>query len=129
MPILHRRSTEPAASKHRFTQRAGFSLPELVVALVLVTVGLLALASTSVFLTYEHAASGRAERAAMLAGSRFEMLRAGGCSPAQGTETIDGLTTVWTVTPSKGTALATVRITWRERGAPVSHRYEGGFPC
>ena len=129
MPILHRPSAAPATSRQRRTHRAGFSLPELVVALVLLTVGLLALASTSVFLTHEHAASGRAERAATLAGSRFEMLRASGCTPAQGTETIDGLTAVWTVTPSTRAALATVRITWRERGAPVTHRYESGFPC
>ena len=96
---------------------------------MLVTVGLLALASTSAFLTFEHAASGRAERAATLAGSRLEILRAEGCTPSQGTETVDGLTVAWSATMAARTGQAVVRISWVERGSRVVHRYDSAFPC
>ena len=109
--------------------RSGFTLAELIVALMLLTVGLLALASTSAFLTYEHAASGRSEHAATVAGSRLELLRAGRCATAQGTEIVDGLTTAWSVAASEHTALATVRVSWMERGAPIVQRYASGFTC
>lgn len=113
----------PARDRH------GFTLAELIVALMLLTVGLLALASTSAFLAYEHAASGRAERAATIAGSRLEILRAGSCASAQGTETVDGLTAAWSVASSGHTALATVRVSWAERGTAVVQRYASGFTC
>jgi len=109
--------------------RHGFTLAELIVALVLLTVGLLALASTSAFLTYEHAATGRAERAATIGGSRLEILRTGSCDNAQGTETVDGLTVAWSVAPSGHTALATVHVSWAERGTAVVQRYVSGFTC
>ena len=107
----------------------GFTLAELIVALMLLTVGLLALASTSAFLTYEYAATGRAERAAAMGGSRLEILRTGSCADAQGTETVDGLTVAWSVAPSGSTALATVHVSWAERGTAVVQRYTSGFGC
>jgi prepilin-type N-terminal cleavage/methylation domain-containing protein len=114
----------------RSSSRDGFTLAELVVALGLLTVGLLALASTSAFLTYAHAASGRAEQAAVVGGSRLEMLRAGACAPERGTEIIDGLSLAWDVTPSPGgAATATVRISWNERGVPSAQHYASAFQC
>ena len=109
--------------------RHGFTLGELIVALMLLTVGLLALASTSAFLPYEHAATGRAERAATIGGTRLEILRTGSCDDAQGTETIDGITVAWSVAPSGHTALATVHVSWAERGIAVVQRYMSGFTC
>src|SRR5687768_1018620 len=88
----------------------GFSLPELVISLTLLTVGLLALASTSAFLTSAHAGSGRAERAAIIAGMRLDALRAAGCSPTQGTETVDGLASSWSLTRAGQVAVTSVRI-------------------
>ena len=118
------------AQRHSHSDdRPGFSLPELVVALTLVTIGLLALASISAFLTYEHAASGRAERAATIAGSRLDLLRAAGCTPSRGSEEIDGLTSAWSVTLSGSAALVAASVSWIERDRPVIHRYDGGFPC
>ena len=109
--------------------RHGFTLAELIVALMLLTVGLLALASTSAFLTYEHAATGRAERAATIGGSRLEILRTGSCADAQGTEIVDGLNVAWSVAPRGHTALATVHVSWAERGTAVVQRYASGFTC
>ena len=119
-------SNSPCATPHR---REGFTLAELIVALMLLTVGLLALAGTSAFLTYEYAASARAERAATLAGSRLETLRLAGCVPSQGAEAADGLTAVWSVIRAGRTATASVGVRWNERGTPVLHRYVTAFAC
>ena len=129
MPIDRPHRTSVTACRRDHDDRSGFSLPELIVALTLVTIGLLALASTSAFLTYEHAASGRAERAATIAGARLELLRTSGCTPSQGTEVIDGLTAAWSVTLAGRAAHATASVSWVERGHPVAHRYESGFTC
>jgi prepilin-type N-terminal cleavage/methylation domain-containing protein len=119
----HADTLPPGRSRH------GFTLAELIVALMLLTVGLLALASTSAFLTYEHAATGRAERAASIGGTRLEILRTGSCDNGVGTETVDGLTVAWSVAPSGHTALATVHVSWAERGKTVVQRYASGFTC
>ena len=111
------------------SRREGFTLTELIVALMLLTVGLLALASTSAFLTYEYAAAGRAESAAIIAESRLEQLRVAGCVAGGGRETVDGLTSVWSVAVAGGTAAATVTMSWIERGVRASHRYTTGFAC
>ena len=110
--------------------REGFTLTELIVALMLLTVGLLALASTSAFLTYEHAAAGRAESAAIIAESRLEQLRVAGCVAGGGRETVEGLlTSVWSVAIAGGTAAATVTMSWVERGVLASHGYTTGCAC
>ena len=109
--------------------RPGFTLTELIVALVLLTVGLLALASTSTFLGYEHAAAARAESAAIIAGSRMERLRAGGCTAGNGLELVDGLQSAWSVAVAGDVAVATVVVSWLERGTRTDQRYSTGFPC
>lgn len=121
--------SEPALDAATASTRRGFTLAELIVALVLLTVGLLALAGTSAFLTYEHAATGRAERAAAIGQSRLEILRFGSCADAQGRESVNGLTIAWSVAPSGRTALARVEISWAERGMAVVQRYASGFTC
>jgi prepilin-type N-terminal cleavage/methylation domain-containing protein len=127
MPIdPPRHSTSPCETPRR---REGFTLAELIVALMLLTVGLLALASTSAFLTYEYAASARAERAAIVAGTRLETLRLAGCVSSQGTETSEGLTAVWSVILAGRTAIAAVGVAWNERGTPIVHRYATAFAC
>ena len=122
------RAHQPPATVGRWG-REGFTLTELIVALVLLTVGLLALASTSAFLTYEYAAAGRAESAAIIAESRLEQLRVAGCVAGAGRETVEGLTSVWSVSVGDGTAAATVTMSWIERGVRASHRYTTGFAC
>jgi len=119
----------PSSRAIRDVHRDGFTLTELIVALMLLTVGLLALASTASFLTAESAASSRAERAAVVAGSRLEILRTHGCASAQGRETVGELTATWAVVASEGSALASVTVSWTERGRPIIHRYTSGIAC
>lgn len=121
--------SEPQLDAATPSTRHGFTLVELIVALMLLTVGLLALASTSAFLTYEHAATGRAERAAAMGQSQLEILRVGNCAEAQGRESVNGFTVAWSVATSGRTALARVEISWAERGTTVVQRYTSGFTC
>ncbi len=129
MSLRHSLRSAPDHDPRRHPARRGLTLAELIVALVLHTQGQLALAITTAFLAYEHAASGRAERAAALAGSRLERLRGGVCATAQGVDSADGLTVAWSVAPAGRAALATVRVSWIERGRPLSQRYMSGYPC
>lgn len=108
----------------------GFTLTELVVALMLLTVGVLALSSTATVVAYEAAASGRSERAAGVALARLESLRSDGCDRASGgSATQGGLTERWTVRQSHGAAITVVDVTVAQRGRELSHRYMAGFPC
>jgi prepilin-type N-terminal cleavage/methylation domain-containing protein len=129
MPLTATQGTTRRHALPTTAGRDGFTLTELIVAIMLLTFGLLALASTAAFLTYEQAASRRAERAATIAASRLELLRLGRCIPTQGTEPIDGLMAAWSVTPSGPTALAVVRVSWMERGVAVAQRYTTGIVC
>ena len=124
----HRRASTQHAIRES-PRRDGFTLTELIVALMLLTVGLLALASTSAFLTYEHTAAGRAESAAIIAESRLEQLRVAGCTAGDGSGVTDGLRSAWSVVVSGHTAIATVTMSWLERDARVTQRYSTGYPC
>ena len=113
----------------RLRSRLGFTLAELIVGIVLLTVGLGALASTAAYLLYEIAASRRAERGAILGHSRLEHLRLGTCTSASGVALHDGVTERWAVVATGRHATTSVAISWRERDRDVVQRYQGGFTC
>jgi len=109
--------------------RYGFTLAELIVAIVLLTIGVGALASTAAYSIYGSAASRRTERAAMLARTRLELLRLRPCVSGSDVVAHDGLTERWTVTATPRGAIAVVAITYRERSRAAEQRYESRFPC
>ena len=129
MVLRSRSHAALGGSNEESGRRNGFTLTELIVALMLLTVGLLALASTSAFLTYEYAAAGRAESAAIIAESRLETLRLAGCTAVSGAAVSDGFGSTWSVAIVGTTALATVAVTWTERGESAVQRYATGFVC
>ncbi len=114
---------------YRLQPCRGFTLAELIVALMLLTVGLLALSSTSAFVTYELASSARSERAAAAAASRLEALRSASCADAAGSSTSDGITTAWSVAAVGRGATSSVEVTYADRGKRISQRYSSGFAC
>lgn len=82
----------------RTRSRAGFSLVELLVALTVLNVGLLALVAGSAAVVRRHNAIHARAAAARVAASRLERLAAEGCAALSGsTATVDG-TEAWTVT-------------------------------
>ena len=88
-------------------RRSGYTLVEVIVALMLFTVGALALMSTSTLLAIQLGNDARRERAARIAASRLEVLRAG-CSAASGSEQVADVTSSWSITPTGANDLSIV---------------------
>lgn len=88
-------------------RRSGYTLVEVIVALMLFTVGALALMSTSTVLAIQLGNDARRERAARIAASRLEVLRAG-CNAASGSEQIADVTSRWSTTPTGANDLSIV---------------------
>lgn len=103
----------------RSTPRRGFTVVEVLVALLVVAVGLLGVAgATAVALRASNAAI-RERAATMRARSRLAMLEAGGCAGASSGERSLGASLVdrWTVAPAaNGTRLVEVSGAWDDAG-------------
>lgn len=110
--------------------RAGFTLVELMVAMMMFTVGLLALASTSAVVVSQMGDSGRMSVAASAAQTRIERLRSGGCATAQtGSNAARGVSESWTVTPMTRSARIDVTITYNTRRGLRSQTYRSMMRC
>ena len=110
--------------------RAGFTLVELMVAMLMFTVGLLALASTSAVVVSQMGDAGRMGVAASAAQTRIERLRSGACTTAQtGTNAARGVSESWTVTPMTRSARIDVTITYNTRRGLRSQTYRSMMRC
>ncbi|HET9005031.1 MAG TPA: prepilin-type N-terminal cleavage/methylation domain-containing protein [Gemmatimonadaceae bacterium] len=79
--------------------RAGFTLVELLVALMVFAVGMLGLAATAGSVTRMMGGAKRQTLAATVAQSRLEKIRSSPCaSLVSGSETVRGITNTWTIT-------------------------------
>jgi prepilin-type N-terminal cleavage/methylation domain-containing protein len=79
--------------------RGGFTIIELVVAMIIMTVGVLALATGSAGVAKQMRAGNQAGLASVIAQGRLETIRSLGCSSlANGTATTRGMTEKWTIT-------------------------------
>jgi Tfp pilus assembly protein PilV len=102
--------------------RTGFTIAEVLVALVLFTVALLGLAGSSAIAVRDTAASLRERRAVQRGADRVAMLRAVGCAAARSGSAIDpslGLAEGWIVASQPGgLALIDEQVRWRAAGTP-----------
>jgi prepilin-type N-terminal cleavage/methylation domain-containing protein len=79
--------------------RSGFTIIELVVAMFIMTVGVLALATGSAGVAKQMRAGNQAALAAVIGQGRLETIRSLGCSSlSDGTATTRGMTEKWTIT-------------------------------
>ena len=78
-------------------RQAGYTLIELVVALLVFTVGGLGLVATSAVIGRELTANAIRERAGRIAATRLEILAAGCRGATPGAETIGSIRSEWTV--------------------------------
>jgi Tfp pilus assembly protein PilV len=84
--------------------RGGFTLVEVVVALLLFELGMLALTGVAAVAARDLASANRTARAHALARNRVEMLRSARCPPpASGSTSASGTTERWRVTAEKNT--------------------------
>lgn len=102
--------------------RAGFTLAEMVVALVLLAWGALALVAASAGAVRVVGAAEAQERATIAARERVEQLAARPCSSLRDGSSVDaslGLREHWTITPMRnGVRLATDTVEYTDHGAP-----------
>lgn len=94
--------------------RRGFSLVEVMIAIVILTTGVLALAASSAAVTRLISQGGRLGGAAVAAEGRIELLRATPCASLTGGTTNDGpYTVVATVTGSGNLRTVVVTVSYQ----------------
>ena len=116
--------------RRRLRARGGFTLVELIVAIIIMVVGVLGLASAAAVVTRQIAGSSYQNRAAAIAQSRFERLRAMPCANAiNGTATVGGVTERWTVQMLNRSMQLTDVVTWREKTRTRTVTFSSIRPC
>ncbi len=121
----------PGRNTSGATWRAGFTLVELMVALMVFVVGVLAVTGSSTVVMTMVGGSQRRTIAAAVAESRFERLRAVPCAAhADGAATTRGVRETWQVVPLARADDVTVRTTFASsRGRVTTQSYRTYIPC
>ena len=113
--------------------RTGSSIVEVLVALVLLTVGLLGVAGNGAIAARASSAAARERRAAQRAADRVALLRAQGCAAASDgalTDSSAALTERWTVGAPTGAAVPIdVEVRWRAPSGTRTLLLRSGILC
>jgi Tfp pilus assembly protein PilV len=111
--------------------RRGFTLAEVLLAIILIDVGLLALVGSSALLARRTNALRLRNAALRAAANRLQQLGAAPCAPATGVATsADGVQEAWTLVPTNGTVLD-IRDSVTFSDGATTHRIvlETRLPC
>lgn len=127
-------SPAPAVTRTRRARpRRGFTIVELIVAIMVLSVGLLALASSAGYTTRQMSSASLQTIAAQVTQSRFDSLASVSCAalPASGTvsgkSTTRGVTETWSVTDGNDVKFILDSITYKGRKKPLEYR--SVIPC
>ena len=113
----------------RLPLRHGYTLIETIVALLLFSVGGLALSSTAAVIGRQLSVDGARQRAALVATSRLEILRAT-CGTTSGGDTLSGVRSEWSAAPAGAFAVAlTERVTYATWTGTRTDTYNALVPC
>jgi prepilin-type N-terminal cleavage/methylation domain-containing protein len=122
--MLQRRTVLPA------DDRAGFTLIELMVAITVFTVGLLAMASTAAALMNMLASSEARTVGSAIAESRFERIAAQTCANrTSGTATSRSIAEAWTRFPLAQADDVVVNVTFLSGHRSRTERFTSYIPC
>lgn len=117
----------------RLRARPGFTLVELIAAMLILTVGMLSLATTTVYVSRQMSHASLQTVAAQVAQSRLDSLSSVRCDllavtgPTTGSGTFRGVTESWTVTDGNDVKFITTRLTYRGLTNPLA--YKSVIPC
>lgn len=112
--------------------RAGFTLVEIMVAVVILSIGILGLAATASVVTRQMTGSVHQSVAANVAYSRMEHIRTGNCvamADSSGTATTRNVREKWVITKTNNALLVYDTITYLVRGTKKTQAYHAEFPC
>jgi len=98
-------------------RRDGFTMPELLIAIIVICVGLLSLATGSMGVLRQMRWGNQAALAAIVAQQRMETIRSQGCIyNSNGTATTRGLPEKWVITVINGKAVSVIEsVTYKPR--------------
>lgn len=109
---------------------AGYTLIEMIVALLLFTIGGLALVATSALLGREMNGNAVRERAGRMAASRLEILRAGCLRATSGHETFQQIESEWSVAFLDSTRLSVIEsVSYRAAERQRTDLFRAVLPC
>ncbi|MEO7458424.1 MAG: prepilin-type N-terminal cleavage/methylation domain-containing protein, partial [Gemmatimonadaceae bacterium] len=127
------RVTHPASSIATVRRSPGFSIVEVLVALMLVTIGLLAVAGSSALALRTSLDAGRRRHAAHRVASRLSSLEAAGCAgvtSGYAADTALQLTERWTVVVrSPAYVIVADSVTWLGPQGVVHRTLTSALPC
>jgi prepilin-type N-terminal cleavage/methylation domain-containing protein len=115
--------------------RAGFTIVEVMVAIVILAVGILGLAATASVVTRQMTGAVHQSVAATVAYSRMERIRSGDCmvmkDSTPGPAVTRNVTEHWTITvpPAKQALLVYDTISYMVRGKAKKQFFYSEFPC
>ena len=108
----------------------GFTVIELVVTIVVLTVGLLAMAANSAVIGRQMRGARVLAEAANTAQARFELLRAVPCTALSGgSATVGEVSEVWTATNSTRVVIVTDTVKFTTRYGVQAYAYRTSIPC
>lgn len=126
----HAGSTGELRASRRARARCGYTLVELLVSVLVLTVGLLALTGATAVVARQVNGGAQMSLAASVAQSRFERLRATDCTTiVDGTSEQRGVVERWTVARSKGAVTVTDTVVFETPGARRVYAFESLLPC
>jgi prepilin-type N-terminal cleavage/methylation domain-containing protein len=112
-------------------RRDGFTLVELMVSVLMLSVGLLGLLGTSAAVARMVGKAGRQTIAASVAESRFEKLRSSNCTLLSGGSYTarSGIQESWVVQRVARAVIITDSVRYVDRGIAKSHAFQSVVPC
>ena len=104
----------------RRQQRGGFTLIEMIIAIIVMSIGILGLAGTATYVATQMGGGGAQTVAASLATKVADSVSARRCtSIVGGTQTKRGVTVTWTVADSSRTKWLTEQVTYTPKRGPT----------
>lgn len=121
-----------ARAKARLRARAGFTIVEMVVAIIVFTIGVMGLAGTAAYVARQMNGGAQQTLAATIAQSRIDSIAGTGChAVGSGTAVRKGISERWTVErPANFNVLRiTEQVTWTSARSTRTQIYTASFPC
>ena len=125
---MRRRSLSPV-KRRALRARSGFTLVELMVALMIFAVGALAMTATAANVMTLMTASKNRAQAAAVAEARFEAMRSTPCRHTGGSTTTRGVAETWSVVPLAKADDVTVRVTFMASRRLNTRIYRSFLQC